>query len=97
MEISLVLSTIKKERQVKVAKMNKKTLSKHDLVRGIKELTMQLQMLHSHVMLMDSVLDKYIRMNKDEDKLKKYMEKESKKDAQDTEHKQSGRSTSVSK
>ena len=54
-------------------------------------------MLHSHVMLMDSVLDKYIRMNKDEDKLKKYMEKESKKDAQDTEHKQSGRSTSVSK
>tara|TARA_Y100000361_G_scaffold141877_1_gene147354 strand:+ start:534 stop:767 length:234 start_codon:yes stop_codon:yes gene_type:complete len=77
--------------------MNKKTLTKHDLVRGIKELTMQIQMLNSHVMLMDSVLDKYIRMNKDEDKLKKYMEKESKKDAQDTEHKQSGRSTKTSK
>jgi len=77
--------------------MNKKTLTKHDLVRGIKELTMQIQMLNSHVMLMDSVLDKYIRMNKDEDKLKKYMEKESKKDAQDTEHKQSRRSAKTSK
>ena len=80
-----------------MGKRNKPVLSKHDLVRGIKELTMQIQMLNSHVMLMDSVLDKYIRMNKDEDKLKKYMEKESKKDAQDTEHKQSGRSTKTSK
>ena len=82
-----------------MAKINKKTLTKHDLVRGIKELTMQLQMLHRHVMMMDNVVDKYIRMNKDEDKLKKYMEDllEKEKNAQDTEHKQSGRSAKTSK
>tara|TARA_R110002012_G_C11448629_1_gene591477 strand:- start:518 stop:751 length:234 start_codon:yes stop_codon:yes gene_type:complete len=75
---------------------NKKNLSKHDLVRGLKEVTMQLQMLHRHVMMMDNVIDKYIRMNKDEDKLKKYMEKILKNE-QDTKHKQSGRSSSASK
>ena len=79
--------------------MNKKTLTKHDLVRGIKELTMQIQMLHRHVMMMDNVVDMYIRMNKDENKLKKYMEDvlEKEKNAQDTEHKQSGRSAKTSK
>tara|TARA_X000000368_G_C22933590_1_gene668805 strand:- start:401 stop:655 length:255 start_codon:yes stop_codon:yes gene_type:complete len=84
-----------------VGKINKPVLSKHDLVRGIKELTMQMQMLHRHVMMMDNVLDMYIRMNKDEDKLKKYMEdvleKEKEKNAQDTKHKQSGRSATTSK
>ncbi len=81
-----------------MAKRNKPTLSKHDLVRGIKELTMQIQMLHRHVMMMDNVVDKYIRMNGDEDKLKKYMEDIVKKEnAQDTEHKQSGRSAKTSK
>ena len=82
-----------------MAKQNKPTLSKHDLVRGIKELTMQLSMLHRHVMMMDNVVDKYIRMNGDEDKLKKYMENilKKEKNAQDTEHKQSGRSAKTSK
>ena len=75
---------------------NKPTLSKHDLVRGIKEITMQIQMLHRHVMMMDNVIDKYIRMNGHEDKLKKYMEKILKNE-QDTKHKQSGRSSSASK
>ena len=82
-----------------MAKRNKPTLSKHDLVRGIKELTMQLSMLHRHVMMMDNVVDKYIRMNGHEDKLKKYMEDllEKEKNEQDTEHKQSGRSAKTSK
>tara|TARA_R100000278_G_scaffold27842_1_gene25353 strand:+ start:75 stop:323 length:249 start_codon:yes stop_codon:yes gene_type:complete len=82
-----------------VGKRNKPVLSKHDLVRGIKELTMQIQMLHRHVMMMDNVVDMYIRMNKDENKLKKYMEDvlEKEKNAQDTEHKQSGRSAKTSK
>jgi len=82
-----------------VGKRNKPVLSKHDLVRGIKELTMQIQMLHRHVMMMDNVVDMYIRMNKDENKLKKYMENvlEKEKNAQDTEHKQSGRSAKTSK
>ena len=82
-----------------MAKRNKPTLSKHDLVRGIKELTMQLSMLHRHVMMMDNVVDKYIRMNGHEDKIKKYMEDilKKEKNAQDTEHKQSGRSAKTSK
>ena len=50
-------------------------------------------------MMMDNVVDMYIRMNKDENKLKKYMEDvlEKEKNAQDTEHKQSGRSAKTSK
>ena len=83
-----------------MGKRNKPVLSKHDLVRGIKELTMQIQMLHRHVMMMDNVVDMYIRMNKDEDNLKNYMDKilkEETKNAQDTEHKQSGRSAKTSK
>lgn len=82
-----------------MAKQNKPTLSKHDLVRGIKELTMQIQMLHRHVMMMDNVIDKYIRMNGDEDKLKQYMEDVLKKEKneQDTKHKQSRRSAKTSK
>ena len=83
-----------------MAKINKKTLTKHDLVRGIKELTMQLQMVRKHVMMIDNVVDKYIHMNKDEKKFKKYMEKlvkEKEKNEQDTEHKQSGRSAKTSK
>ena len=82
-----------------MAKKNKPVLSKHDLVRGIKELNMQLQMLHRHVMMIDNVVDRYIHMNKDEDKLKKYMEDlfEKKKNEQNTEHKQSGRDAKTSK
>lgn len=53
---------------------NKKNLTKHDLLRGIKSLTMEIQALQQHVMMMDNVIDKYIRMNKDENKLKKFME-----------------------
>ena len=83
-----------------MAKTKKPTLSKHDLVRAIKELNMQLQILQRHVMMMDNVVDKYIRMNKDEDNLKNYMDKilkEETKNAQNTEHKQSGRSAKTSK
>ena len=54
---------------------SKKSLSKHDMLRAIKSMAMELQMLQRHVMMMDNVLDKYIRMNKDENKLKKFMEK----------------------
>ena len=50
----------------------------------------------NHVRMIDNIVDSYIRMNKHQDKLKKYIEKESK-NAQDTEHKQSGRSAKTSK
>ena len=83
-----------------MAKMNKKTLTKHDLLRAIKGVAVELQMLRKHVMMIDNVVDKYIHMNKDEKKFKKYMEKlvkEKEKNEQDTEHKQSGRNAKTSK
>tara|TARA_R110002012_G_scaffold156011_1_gene316842 strand:+ start:179 stop:451 length:273 start_codon:yes stop_codon:yes gene_type:complete len=88
---------------------NKKTLSKHDLLRGIKSLAMEIQMLQRHVMLMDDVLDKYIQLNKDENKLKKFMEKLNKleksklnkrkenNELQHSERKQSRRDSTISK
>ena len=83
-----------------MAKRNKPVLSKHDIVRGIKEITMQIDMLYKHLTMIDNVLDNYIHMNNDVEKLQKYIEKnieKKKKNAQDTEHKQSGRSAKVSK
>tara|TARA_R100000664_G_C2721609_1_gene114907 strand:+ start:189 stop:449 length:261 start_codon:yes stop_codon:yes gene_type:complete len=86
-----------------MAKMNKKTLTKHDLLRAIKGIAMELQILQRHVMMIDNILDKYIHMNKDEEKFKKYMEKiikeeEKKKDEhKQGKRKQSGRSAKASK
>lgn len=78
---------------------SKKSLSKHDMLRAIKSMAMELQMLQHHVMMMDNVLDKYIRMNKDENKLKKFMEKILKEQSEhkQPERKQSRRDTKVSK
>lgn len=78
---------------------SKKSLSKHDMLRAIKSMAMELQMLQRHVMMMDNVLDKYIRMNKDENKLKKFMEKilKEKSEHKQPERKQSRRDTKVSK
>ena len=70
---------------------NKKSLTKHDILRAIKSMAMEIQMLQQHVMMIDNVVDMYIRMNKDEDKLKKYMEKLHK---EKVEHKQSKRKQS---
>tara|TARA_B100000029_G_scaffold508792_1_gene596499 strand:- start:1592 stop:1849 length:258 start_codon:yes stop_codon:yes gene_type:complete len=85
-----------------MAKMNKKTLTKHDLLRAIKGIAMELQMLQRHVMMIDNILDKYIHMNKDEEKLQKYLIDLSKKEKKKDEHKQgkrkqSGRSAKASK
>jgi hypothetical protein len=90
----------KKERWVKVAKGNKKSLTKHDLLRAIKQMAMQLQMINNQVLMIDNIVDSYIRMNKDDKKLEAFIVKEiekKKKDAQNTEHKQSGRSAKTSK
>tara|TARA_R100000234_G_C4970159_1_gene165813 strand:+ start:53 stop:295 length:243 start_codon:yes stop_codon:yes gene_type:complete len=80
--------------------MNKKTVTKHDLVRAVKELATRFEFLQRQVVMIDNVVDCLIRMNKDEDKLEKFINSEMKKrnkDAQDTEHKQSGRSATTSK
>ena len=75
---------------------NKPTISKHDIIRAVKEMESRLNFIMNHVRMIDNIVDSYIRMNKHQDKLKKYIEKESK-NAQDTEHKQSGRSAKTSK
>ena len=95
-----------------MAKMNKKTLTKHDLLRAIKGISMQIEVLQNHIMMIDNVLDKYIHMNKDEDKLQKYLIDLAKKEKEKAEEKllknksdehkqekrkQSGRSAKVSK
>jgi len=79
--------------------IKRKGVTKGDMVRAIKELNFEIQGLQRYVMMIDNVVDKYIRMNKDEKKLQKYLEKLGKKEI---EHKQkkrksSGRSTKVSK
>lgn len=83
-----------------MAKGNKKSLTKHDLLRAIKQMAMQLQMINNQVLMIDNIVDSYIRMNKDDKKLEAFIVKEiekKKKDAQNTEHKQSGRSAKTSK
>lgn len=70
---------------------NKKNLTKHDIIRAVKSMAMEIQMLQRHVLMMDDVIDKYIHMNKHQDKLKKYMEKLHK---EKVEHKQSKRKQS---
>tara|TARA_B100001250_G_scaffold160825_2_gene138165 strand:+ start:4580 stop:4837 length:258 start_codon:yes stop_codon:yes gene_type:complete len=83
---------------------NKKSLSKHDIMRAIKGMSFQLEALQRHVLMIDDVLDKYIRMNKDDKKLVKYLEKirkeqeeKAEKDEQDSKYKQSRRSAPASK
>ena len=79
--------------------IKRKGVTKGDMVRAIKELHFEVQGLQRYVMMIDNVVDKYIRMNKDENKLQKYIEKAMK---EASEHKQkkrksSGRSTKPSK
>ena len=51
--------------------IKRKGVTKGDMVRAIKELHFEVQGLQRYVMMIDNVVDKYIRMNKDENKLKK--------------------------
>jgi len=79
--------------------IKRKGVTKGDMVRAIKDLHFEIQGLQRYVMMIDNVVDKYIRMNKDEKKLKKYLEKVMK---EASEHKQkkrksSGRSNTPSK
>lgn len=73
-------------------------------MRAIKGMSFQLEALQRHVLMIDDVLDKYIRMNKDDKKLVKYLEKirkeqeeKAEKDEQDSKYKQSRRSAPASK
>ena len=80
---------------------NKNSLTKNDLLRAIKGISMQQQMLNNQILMIDNILDSYIRMNKDEKKLEKFIVKEIK-EKKKNEHKQpkrkqSRRDTKVSK
>jgi len=80
--------------------IKRKGVTKGDMVRAIKELHFELQQLARHLMMIDNVVDKYIRMNKDEKKLQKYMEKllkEKKNERKQPKRKSSGRSNKSSK
>jgi nicotinamide riboside kinase len=80
-----------------MAKLNKSTITKHDIVRSIKELENRINFVANHMRMLDDVLDKYIRMNKHQDKLTKFIEKEVKANEHKQEkRKQSGRSSTPS-
>ena len=80
-----------------MGKRNKPTLTKHDIVRSIKELENRINFVANHMRMLDDVLDKYIRMNKDQDKLTKFIEKEVKTNEHKQEkRKQSGKSSTPS-
>ena len=79
--------------------IKRKGVTKGDMVRAIKDLHFEIQGLQRYVMMIDNVVDKYIRMNKDENKLQKYIEKAMKEASEQKQKKRksSGRSTNPSK
>jgi len=79
--------------------IKRKGVTKGDMVRAIKDLHFELQLIKKYVLTLDNILDKYVDMKKDGDKFKKYLEKLVK---EQSEHKQkkrksSGRSNKSSK
>ena len=66
-----------------MAKGTKKSLTKHDLLRAIKQMAMQLQMISNQVLMIDNIVDSYIRMNKDDKKLEAFIVKEIEKKKKD--------------
>jgi hypothetical protein len=62
----------------------KKTVSKHDIIRALKAILSDIQILAQRVTMMESVLFNYIEMRKDDKKLMKYMEKNVKRIKEET-------------
>lgn len=62
----------------------KKTVSKHDIIRALKAILSDIQILAQRVTMMESVLFNYIEMRKDDKKLMKYMEKNVKRTKEET-------------
>ena len=62
----------------------KKTISKHDIIRALKAILSDIQILAQRVTMMESVLFNYIEMRKDDKKLMKYMEKNVKRIKEET-------------
>ena len=62
----------------------KKTVSKHDIIRALKAILSDIQILAQRVTMMESVLFNYNEMRKDDKKLMKYMEKNVKRTKEET-------------
>tara|TARA_R100000353_G_scaffold104275_2_gene75343 strand:+ start:280 stop:507 length:228 start_codon:yes stop_codon:yes gene_type:complete len=73
--------------------IQRKGVTKGDMVRAIKGIELHLMQLQQHIVMIDNILDKYIIMKKDKDKFKKFMEDEHKQE----QRKQSRKSTKTSK
>ena len=73
--------------------IQRKGVTKGDMVRAIKGIELHLMQLQQHIVMIDNILDKYIIMKKDKDKFKKFMQDEHKQ----KQRKQSRKSTKTSK
>ena len=62
----------------------KRSISKHDIIRALKDMLSDIQTLAQRVSMMESVLFNYIEMRKDDKKLMKYMEKNVKRIKEET-------------
>jgi len=62
----------------------KRSVSKHDIIRALKDMLSDIQTLAQRVAMMESVLFNYIEMRKDDKKLMKYMEKNVKRTKEET-------------
>jgi hypothetical protein len=73
--------------------IQRKGVSKGDMVRAIKGIELHLMQLQQHIVMIDNILDKYIVMKKDKDKFVEFMENEHKQ----KQRKQSRKDTKTSK
>ena len=73
--------------------IQRKGVSKGDMVRAIKSMELHLMQLQQHIVMIDNILDKYIIMKKDKDKFVEFMENEHKQ----KKRKQSRKDTKTSK
>lgn len=73
--------------------IQRKGVSKGDMVRAIKGMELHLMQLQQHIVMIDNILDKYIIMKKDKDKFVEFMENEHKQ----KKRKQSRKDTKTSK
>ena len=72
--------------------IKRKGVTKGDMVKALKDHDIAMQNMYRHILLIDDVLAKYIAMNKDEDKLAKFMNPL--KEEEDGKHKQPKRKRS---
>lgn len=69
-----------KNYQEEIGKLKRKsTISKHDIVRALKNMLSDIQTIGQRLAMMERILFNYVEMKKDDKKLMKYIEKTLKK------------------